>query len=55
MRMLIGEQVKVENRGNVSPVQRRYWKRYTARKMRRLVQINIEDAPRIFKYSGWAD
>lgn len=39
----------------LKPGTRRYYKKYSHRKMRRLAKRNPEDAPRVYRYAGWAD
>lgn len=34
---------------------RHWYKKQSARKMRRLAKIDPEEAPRVYRYRGWAD
>jgi hypothetical protein len=51
---LCGEQIKSKHQ-LYKPRHRWWWKRFTSKKMRRQAKADPEGAPRLRKWSGWAD
>jgi len=58
LKMTLGEQAGTANwfRSQfLKPGTRRWYKERSHRIMRRLAKVNPEEAPRIYRYRGWAD